>query len=133
MRSTIKVSPNVKRVIAVPNLLATTTPGISQLREMAVRLQADVLIVYSVTSDIYYKYRVFNKNEAKAFATCEAIVFDTRTGVIPHTTVVTKDKLVVKEREDMSDFETRKKAEREAVILALAETGKAIADFLAKQ
>ena len=126
----IGLAKKVKKVIPVPTLMTTANPNITQLRETAVRLQADILVVYSVTSDIYYKYRLFEKNEAKAFATCETILMDTRTGVIPHSQIVTREKLLKKEQNDLNDTETRKKAEREAVLLTLVETGNGIARFL---
>lgn len=122
-------SPRVKNVFPVPSLMTTHSPTITQLRETAVRLQADVLIIYSVSSDIYFKYRMFQKNQAKAFATCETILMDTRTGVIPHSSVVTREKLVIKEREELTDQETRKKAESEAILLALIESGKGVSEF----
>ncbi|NOS94770.1 MAG: hypothetical protein HOP30_22900 [Cyclobacteriaceae bacterium] len=126
-------SSNVKKVIPVPSLMVTAKPTMTQLRETAVRLQADVLIVYSMTSDIYYKYRLFKKSEAKAFATTETILMDTRTGVIPHSSVITRDKIVMKVQEDLSDEETRKNAEREAIMATLTETGNRIAQFLSKK
>jgi hypothetical protein len=126
----IGLSSRVKKVIPVPTLMAGNSPSITQLRETAVRLQADILIVYSLASDIYYKYRMFQKNEAKAFATCETIVMDIRTGMIPHSAIVTREKLVIKEQQDLNDEETRKKAEREAVLLTLVETGKGISAYL---
>jgi hypothetical protein len=125
----IGASKKVKKVIPVPALMSSTNPNMTQLRETAVRLQADILVVYSVTSDIYYKYKVFQKNEAKAFATCETILMDTRTGVIPHTSIVTREKLVTKDQQDLTDTETRKKAEREAILTALVETGKLVSRF----
>ncbi|MCE2996272.1 MAG: hypothetical protein ACK5RG_04385 [Cyclobacteriaceae bacterium] len=126
-------SSKVKKVIPVPSLMVTAKPTMTQLRETAVRLQADVLIVYSMTSDIYYKYRLFKKSEAKAFATTETILMDTRTGVIPHSSVITRDKIVMKTQEDLSDEETRKNAEREAIMATLTETGNRIAQFLDKK
>lgn len=130
LTSRIGLSKRVKKVIPVPAMMTSGSPTITQLRETAVRLQADVLIVYSVSSDIYYKYKVFQKNEAKAFATCETIVMDTRTGVIPYSSIVTREKLAVKDAQDLTEAETRKKAEREAILLALIETGRGIAVFL---
>jgi hypothetical protein len=126
----IESSQKVRKVIAVPSMLTTSSPTITELRETAVRLQADILVVYSVTSDIYYKYKLFKKNEAKAFATCETIMMDTRTGVIPHSSVVTKEKLVVKGSEDFNESETRKQAEREAILLTLTDSGRRISAFL---
>jgi len=46
---------------------------------------------------------------------------------------VTKEKLVVKDQQDLTDTETRKKAEREAILLALVETGTGISSFLARE
>jgi hypothetical protein len=123
-------SARVKNIFPVPSLMTSPNPNMTQLRETAVRLQADILIVYAISSDIYYKYRMFQKNQAKAFATCETILLDTRTGVIPHSSVVTKEALVVKSEQDLSDTETRKKAEREAILSALIDTGKAVSEFL---
>jgi len=123
-------SARVRKVFPVPSLMTSTNPNMTQLRETAVRLQADILIVYAISSDIYYKYRMFQKNQAKAFATCETILLDTRTGVIPHSSVVTKEALIVKDEQDLNDMETRKKAEREAILSALIDTGKAVSQFL---
>jgi hypothetical protein len=128
--SQVSSSSRVKKVIPVPAMMTTSNPNLTQLRETAVRLQADVLIVYSISSDIYYKYKMFKQSEAKAFATCEAILMDTRTGVIPHSSVVTREKLVYKQKDELSESETRKKAEKEAVLLSLMETGKHVSEFL---
>ncbi|MEO0333393.1 MAG: hypothetical protein AAF223_17200, partial [Bacteroidota bacterium] len=46
---------SVKRIILMPQLMITKNPNITQLREAAVRLQADLLLVYTINSDIYYK------------------------------------------------------------------------------
>lgn len=131
--SQIGSSNKVKKVIPVPTLMASTSPNITQLRETAVRLQADILIVYSVTSDIYYKYKVFQTNEAKAFATCETILMDTRTGVIPHSSIVTREKHAFKNQQDLTDTETRKNAEKEAILLTLVEAGAQISSFLERK
>jgi hypothetical protein len=128
--SQIGSSKKVSKVIPVPGLMIGSSPTITQLRETAVRLQADILVVYSVTTDIYYKYKAFQKNEAKAFATCETIVLDTRTGVVPHSSIVTREKQVIKTQEDMDDTETRKRAVRDAVLLTLVESGKRLSGFI---
>jgi PBP1b-binding outer membrane lipoprotein LpoB len=126
----LKTSDKVKKVIMVPSIMTSKYPNITQLRESAVRLQADLLLVFSINSDIYYKYKAFQKNEAKAFATCETILMDTRTGVIPHSSVITRENLVSREQEDWTNEETRKRAENGAVILTLLETGKSVSEFL---
>ncbi len=120
----------VAKTIVVPSMMTSQNPTIVQLREAAVRLQADLLLVFSVNSDTYNKYKAFQKNESKAFATCETILMDTRTGVIPHTNIVTRENLVRKEQEDWSNEEMRKRAENGAVVRALVQTGDAVVQFL---
>ena len=120
----------VQRLILMPQLMIDQNPNITQLREAAVRLQADLLLVYTINSDIYYKYKAFKKDEAKAFATCEAIFMDIRTGVIPHSSVLTEENFTRKGETDISIQEMRKRAEQEAVIKVLESTGNAVFDFL---
>lgn len=126
----IRKASKVKKIFPVPSLMTDQHPNMTQLRETAVRLQADILIVYAISSDIYYKYRMFQKNQAKAFATCETILMDTRTGVIPHSSVITRETLAMKGQDDLTDAETRKRAEREAIALTLVDSGRAITEFL---
>ncbi len=126
----LKPCRKIEEVVLVPSLMTSGNPGITQLREAAVRLQADLLLVFSVNSDIYYKYKALQKNESKAFATCETILLDTRTGVIPHSSVVTKENLLVKEKEDWTNQELRKRAENGAIALTLMEAGQRVTAFL---
>lgn len=125
----LKNNNRVESVHPVPSLMLSANPTITQLRETSVRLQSDVLLVYSTTSDIYYKYKAFKKNETKAFATTEVFLMDIRTGLVPFTTVVTKD-FYTKTLHDETVDETRKRAEQEAVILTLGEVGKQVDVFL---
>lgn len=126
----LESSDRVQKVVLVPSVMISSKPNITQLREAAVRLQADMLFVYTISSNIYYKNKAFQKNEAKAFATCETLLMDTRTGVIPHSTVVSRDMLVVKEQEDWDNAELRKRAENGAIQKSLEEAGKQTRLFL---
>ncbi len=73
---------------------------------------------------------MFKKDEAKAFATCETILMDIRTGVIPHSNIITQENFVRKEDIDLTVDETRKRAETGAVISTLALAGKDLVEFL---
>ncbi len=125
-------SSTVKRVNLVPSLMLSAQPNITQLREAAVRLQCDILLVFSATSDIYNKYRAFKKDETKAYATTEAFVMDIRTGLIPFSTLITKDFLTKKLSSEEYE-ETRRRAQSEAVLKTLAELGERVNAFLRKQ
>ena len=60
-----------------------------------VKLLPDIVVVYNTRSDIYYRYRVFSKSGIKAFVTTQVIIQDVRTGLIPFTTLVTRELRVV--------------------------------------
>jgi hypothetical protein len=125
----LKDNRRVKNVHPIPSLMLSSSPTITQLRETSVRLLSDLLIVYSTTSDIYFKYKTFKKDAAKAFATTEVLIMDIRTGLIPFSTTITKE-FLTKTLPDETIEETRKRAEKEAVILTLLETGLRIDAFL---
>ena len=114
----------------MPKLLIGASPNIFTLREAAVRLQADVLFIFSINSDIYYNYKVFKKNEVKAFASCESLLMDIRTGIIPYAEIVSRDTLVQKINEDLNDSIFRKRAESDAVRLTLTEIGQGLHNYL---
>lgn len=130
LRTTIFGSAKVHKIILMPSLLANKESSITNLREVAVRLQVDFLLIYAVKSDIYYKYKLFNADEAKAFATCEAFLMDIRTSLIPFSTIITEEHLIKKSGKDLTIEEMRKRAEIEAVVKALSKTGAEVVNFL---
>jgi len=133
LTSTIDRSARVKKVVLMPNIMTDQNPTLTNLRESAVRLQADLLIIFSIKSDIYYKYKVFKKDQAKAFATLETLLFDIRTGIVPYSSIVTKEQLVSKEESDADIKETQKRAENEAILSALTASGDQLVKFLNEQ
>ena len=69
LSSQLILAKKVDAIIALPSLLTPEDATISILREAAVRLQADLLLVFRISSDVYQKYRFLSKDEAKAFST----------------------------------------------------------------
>ena len=126
----IQGASRVQKVVLLPSMVTGNQPNIHQLRESAVRLQADMLLVYSLHSDIFQKYRAFKKDEIKAFATCEMILMDIRTGVIPFTNIATKSAQSKKDKEDFDAEELKNRAQQMAVLQAMLETGNRVAGFL---
>ena len=120
----------VQKVILMPVLVTGSKPNIHQLREAAVRLQADALMVYTLNSDVFQKYRVFGKDEAKAYATCETVLMDIRTGIIPHTNIVTKKAERIKGNDDLATEELQKRVLQDAALDALLDAGNKVATFL---
>ncbi len=95
-----KQSSRVTKLSIIPDLLIYTTPSFTNIREAALRMQADIVVVYSISGDIYSKYKVFTKPDIKAFATTQLLILDVRTGLVPFSTIVTKDYLSQKKKEE---------------------------------
>jgi hypothetical protein len=125
-----KESPRVTKLSVIPDLLVSKSPSFTNIREAAVRMQADIVVVYSITSDIYSKYKFFSKNDIKAFATTQLIVLDVRTGLVPFSTIVTKDYLSQRKKEELDNTEAMNRIQNEAVLLTINDVGQKITEFL---
>jgi hypothetical protein len=126
----LRRSGRVSKVIAMPSLLVGTKPSINQLRESAVRLQADALLVFALKSDLYARYKAFKKSDAKAYATCQAILMDVRTGVIPHSDVLTRDFYGQVEPADLNSDDMRRRVQQQAAMMAVGAAGRSMERFL---
>jgi len=120
----------IKVVKILPSIMIPKKMTIPNMREAAVRMQANVLIVYKIQSDIFEKFRLFQHSQIKAFATCEGFLLDTKTGIIPFSAVITKKYITEKIADDSSGIETKKRAEKEAIKLSPEELCIRINDFL---
>lgn len=125
-------SEHVSNVVLLPSLLTPDDATIPVLREAAVRLQADLLLVYRITSDIYHKAKLFSSDRVKAYSTCEAVLLDVRTGIIPFTSVTTNEAQVKKEKQDLEITETMRRAESLAVMNSLNVIAEKLIMFLNK-
>ena len=112
-------SEQIQEVTPMPSLMTPRTPSIPILREAAVRMQADLLLIFQTSSDTYSKYRAFAKDKVKAYSTCEIVLVDVRTGLIPFTRIVTREIVMEKQSPDFDLSETMRNAERAAALEAL--------------
>lgn len=127
------ISDVAREVELLPSLLVPASPSIDQMRELAVRLQADLLLVYRVDSDLYRNFRAFRSDEFRAYATCEAVLLDVRTGALPFTTVVTRKYQTRKQDGDLTDEDAQSRAREQAALSALRQTGRELSNFLETQ
>jgi hypothetical protein len=125
-----KQSSRVTKLSIIPDLLISKSPSFTNIREAAIRLQADIVVVYSISSDIYSKYKLFTKPDIKAFATTQLIMLDVRTGLIPFSTIVTKDFLSQKTKDDLDNLEASNRIQNQAVLLTIDEISQKITGFL---
>ena len=114
----------------MPSLMTPNRVSIPVLREAAVRMQADLLLVYRVGSDTYSKYRVFSKDKAKAYSTCELVLLDVRTGLVPFSRVVSREKEELKQPTDLELSETMRRAELASAAEALKAGAEELVGFV---
>lgn len=126
-------SNRVKSISTIPDILISKNPTFTSIRESAVRTQSDIVVIYSINSDIYSQYKLFSKTSIKAFATTQLIVLDVRTGLVPFTTIITKDFQDKKSETDLNESEATNRIKNQAVLLTIDEIGKQITEFLNKE
>ncbi len=129
----LKQSSNVASVAIIPDLLLSKPQNFTNIREAAVRLQADVVVAYVISTDIYSKYKFFTKPDIKAFATTQLIMLDVRTGLIPFSAIATKDQLSKKLPTELDNDEAANRTQKEAVLLTIDEIGQKLSDFINKK
>ncbi len=130
VQSKLLASGRISEAAALPTMLVPRQPTISMLRQAAVRTQANLLLVYRTTSDVYYDYRLFKVDQVKAYSTVEAILMDVRTGIIPFTSVATKDILSDRLDKDVDREEAMKRVQKQASLLSLTTVSNDLAKFL---
>lgn len=130
VQSMLLGSGRISEAASLPTMLVPRQPTISMLRQAAVRLQANLLLVYRVSSDVYYDYRLFKTDQVKAYSTVEAILLDVRTGIIPFTSVATKDILADRLSSEVDREEAMKRVQKEASLLSLTAVSDEMVKFL---
>lgn len=129
----LRLSPRVTAITSIPDIIISKPPSFTNIREAAVRMQCDMALVYSITDDLYSRYKTFSSPDIKAFATTQLILIDVRTGLIPFSITVTKDFLSKKTKEDLDLSEARDRVLNEAVLATINDTGQKIVRFLAEK
>lgn len=129
--STLLASERIAEVTPLPSLMTPKQAAIPVLREAAVRMQADLLLVYRITSDTYSQYRAFAKDKLKAYSTCEIVVLDIRTGLVPFTRVLSREREELKKGTDLDLSETMRRAEQGAALDTLKAAVDDFVHFLA--
>ncbi len=127
----LRASPRVYDASYLPSILVPETRTVPHLREAAARYQADLLLVYRSYCHSFEKYRIFAADKSRAYCGVEAVLLDTRTGLVPFTTVATRTYDVVENASDTNFRETRLRAQLEATSSALGDVSREIVKFLA--
>lgn len=127
----LRASPRIYDASYLPSILVPENRTVPHLREAAARYQADLLLVYRSYCQSFDRYRVFGADRSRAYCGVEAVLLDTRTGLVPFTTVATRSYDVVEDQSDTSFRETRLKAQLDATAAALGDVSTEIVQFFA--
>ena len=117
----LEASPRVYDAAFLPSVLTPERRSVPHLREAAARFQADLMLVYRNFCRSFQKYRFFRSNRARAFCGVEAVLIDTRTGVVPLSVVASRTFDVEQSAGDLDFRETVLKAQLAAVAGSLSE------------
>ena len=127
----LRSSPSVYDASYLPSILIPEHRTVPHLREAAARYQADLLLVYRSYCRTFERYRLFAADKVRAYCGVEAVLLDTRTGLVPFTSVASEYYDVVKNKADTNFRETRLRAQLEATAQALGKVSSEVVDFLA--
>ena len=127
----LRASPKVYDASYLPSILVPRNRTVPYLREAAARYQADLLLVYRSYCQSFEKYRFFAADKSRAYCGVEAVLLDTRTGLVPFTAVATRSYDVVENKTDTNFRETRLRAQFDATAAALGDVSTEIVGFLA--
>jgi hypothetical protein len=108
-------SARLRDVAYMPSLVTPPEMTIPHIRQAAARLQSDLVLVYRTSTHNYEKREWFKTARTKAYCTVEAVLLDTRTGVIPFSTVVNEQFVTSESKRDYGFDETVARAEQQAI------------------
>lgn len=128
----LQASPRIYDASYLPSILVPQNRTVPRLREAAARYQADLLLVYRSYCQSFDRYRFFAADKSRAYCGVEAVLLDTRTGLVPFTTVATRSYDVVENRNDTNFGETRLRAQLDATAAAMGDVSAEIVRFLGK-
>jgi hypothetical protein len=114
----------------LPNLLIPEKRTVGHLREAGARYQADLLLIYKASFQTYEKNEFLSPDKLKSCCTVEAVLLDTRTGIVPFVTTRSRDFSTEKINLDFSFGEAIRRAELTALGYVLEDIGNAVVDFL---
>ena len=127
----LKESPRVSRAALLPTMLVPRTRTIPYLREAAARYQADLLLGYRTNCTLFHKFRILRRSLYRSVCSVEAILLDTRTGIVPFTAVASRAETFARQKRDFDTREAIINAQFQTTSEALSEVAKKVQVFLA--
>lgn len=126
----LRSSPVVFDASYLPSLLIPSNNTVGHFREAGARYQADLLLIYRAKYCTYAKDRFISPDKSKSYCTVEAVLLDTRTGIVPFTATASCDFVAQQDKEDLNFGETMRRTELHALADGLAEVAEKVVGFL---
>jgi len=123
-------TPRVGRAAVLPSFVIGTQRSFAALQEAAARFQADVLLVYRPTCQVYEDAPVFGRVTYQSTCTLEAVLLDTRTGLLPLAAAATRNDVTRRQRRDRDSDAAVMRAQFAATLAALGEIAGRVGVFL---
>ena len=130
MLAAFRGSARVGSVVVLPTMLTPADTTIPFLRESAARVQADLLLIYRTFTQSYQQEKFFGGGDVHAYCTVEAILLDTRSGIIVDTSIKTRSFSAPKGAHDLEIEETVARNQQEAISEALGQASEELAKNL---
>lgn len=121
MLGALRGSGRVEKATVLPTMLTPMQVTIPYLREAAARVQADLLLVYRTTTQTYQRQQLFGGGSVHAYCTVEAVMLDTRSGIVTETAVKTQSFNTPRTAKDVEFEETAARAEQSAIAQVLGQ------------
>lgn len=122
----------VQSIIPVPQVMVARPVTLTSLRQAAVLLQADALLIIKPTSYSDWRFEFFNKDTAKSVTSLEVLLLDTRTSVVPFTSLVSETTELKAEGSDYSKQELMARAQKASESKALMNIPQEVQKFISK-
>lgn len=130
MLTALRRSPRITHAALLPAMLVPRQRTIPYLREAAARYQADLLLGYRTSCALFRRARFLKRSQFHTVCSVEAVLLDTRSGIVPFTAVATRSQRFEREKEDFETREAVIKAQFQATGEALADVAKQVGEFL---
>lgn len=116
--SRLSSSNRVSEVAYLPSMVTPRDITIPKLRQAAARFQADLLLIYRTSTRSYDREKFLAPGETRAYCTVEAVLLDTRSGIIPFSAIANETFAAKRTSADIDFSETVAKANQQAIARA---------------
>lgn len=128
----LRACPRVANASILPALLVPERRTIPYLREAAARYQADMLLVYQASTSSFEKQKIIGPGQVKAICRVDAVLLDTRSGIVPFTSTIGREYQAQRTPTDLTFEEAVERAKLNALCGALGVVADELAAFLDK-